>query len=198
MVEGCDKNVKKAGYCSAHGPARKRCEFEGCERVAVQGGKCISHGAKKKLCEVVGCTKQAILSGTCKKHHDEKSGLRPAMIESNPVKTNKGTPSSGKPNSNMCVVIGRSGDDSVDNQNPSSPQHARRESFRGDNATVEAIFKNDVSFSESVQNSGASVSMVSGINNSSQKMQSRRHKRGISLFADETVTDTILRNNLII
>jgi hypothetical protein len=63
--------VKKAGLCSAHGPARRRCDMEGCSKVAVQGGRCIAHGAKKKLCSRGGCKKQAILSGMCKKHHDE-------------------------------------------------------------------------------------------------------------------------------
>jgi hypothetical protein len=71
---GCAKHVKKAGMCSAHGPARKRCEVDGCEKVAVQGGRCISHGAKKKCCDAPNCTKQATINGMCKKHNDLQEG----------------------------------------------------------------------------------------------------------------------------
>lgn len=63
--------MKKAGKCSAHGPARKRCDVDGCQKVAVQGGRCIGHGAKKKLCNVDSCGKQAIFGGMCKRHNDE-------------------------------------------------------------------------------------------------------------------------------
>ena len=82
--------MKKAGLCSTHGPARKRCEVENCSKVAVQGGRCIAHGAKKKLCSVDECTKQAILGGMCKKHHDQKaSGQDPVMCTIIPNKKSK-------------------------------------------------------------------------------------------------------------
>mmetsp|Transcript_7633 Transcript_7633/g.11211 ORF Transcript_7633/g.11211 Transcript_7633/m.11211 type:complete len:812 (-) Transcript_7633:187-2622(-) len=249
-VAGCDKNVKKAGLCSAHGPARKRCEFEGCSKVAVQGGKCISHGARKKLCEYEGCTKQAILSGMCKKHRDEKMGLRapatctPAAAASSAVPKRRQravhapldgntvfppsahSPVAGAP---VCMVIGgdkvgqssRTGAQKL----PSPPQHTRRESFRGDNATVEAIFAatNDmIHASTSNPVTGASnnrLSVPPRSNASSQQARqsqqqppqaeqapdqesdkpNHKHKRGISLFTEESVADTILRNgNLII
>jgi len=249
-VVGCDKNVKKAGLCSAHGPARKKCEFEGCSKVAVQGGKCISHGARKKLCEYVGCTKQAILSGMCKKHRDEKMGLRapatctPAAASTSAVPKRRqravhaplvgntafppsaNSPVDGDP---VCMVIGgdkvgqssRTGTQKL----PSPPQHTRRESFRGDNATVEAIFAatNDmIHASTSNPVTGASnnrLSVAPRSNVSSQQARqsqqrppqaeqapvqesdkpSHKHKRGISLFAEDSVADTILRNgNLII
>lgn len=70
---GCDKKVKKAGMCSAHGPARKKCEHENCANIAVQGGLCISHGAKKRMCSIAGCNRKAraVFSQMCKRHHDE-------------------------------------------------------------------------------------------------------------------------------
>ena len=72
--KGCTKHVKKAGMCSTHGPARKRCSIDGCGKVAVQGGKCVSHGAKKKSCSVDSCPKQATLFGMCKRHYDAVKG----------------------------------------------------------------------------------------------------------------------------
>ena len=244
-VAGCDKNVKKAGLCSAHGPARKRCENEGCNKVAVQGGKCISHGARKKLCEYDGCTKQAILSGMCKKHRDEKMGLRapaaaPAPATGPPKRRQRAvhaplvgntvfplssnSPVAGAP---VCMVIGSGKVEQTRGMKklPSPPHHTRRESFRGDNATVEAIFKDNLLASTGEMIHAAS-NPVAGSNNrfavaprSSVFSQARlsqhpppaeqpvqesnkpghKHKRGISLFTEESVADTILQNgNLII
>lgn len=205
QIEGCDKNVKKAGYCSAHGPARKRCDFDSCERVAVQGGRCISHGAKKRLCQIVGCTKQGILSSMCKKHHDERNKLRSVSGASTFTRNGKQTDNqvigNDSSDSNVCVIISNPDEFGVGNMEqkepPSPPQHTRRESFRGDNATVQAIFK-----SENPMNIGANTNDSTNIAVESeapaQRMPSRKHKRGISLFSDENITDSLLRNNLII
>jgi len=191
-VEGCEKNVKKAGFCSAHGPARKRCEVVGCDRVSVQGGKCISHGARKKLCDVPGCAKQSILAGMCKKHHDEKQGLR--------MGKDKRIPISGLvPSNPICVMIGNNKSsqamkNSGDKSPYSPPQHARRGSFRADNATVEAIFK----IGSENGSTDPFIGSSTVVKPKSQKQKSRNHRRGISLFADETVTNTLMKNNLIL
>jgi len=80
---GCDKVVKFAGFCSAHGPSRLKCDHEeGCTKVAVQGGRCIKHGARrrKRVCSyqgggssggggVLACGKHAKVGGMCKKHN---------------------------------------------------------------------------------------------------------------------------------
>ena len=106
--------------CSAHGPARKRCDVDGCNKVAVQGGKCIAHGAKKKLCCFDNCKKQAILSGMCKKHRDQK------VAEEN--------------EQHICVVI-----NDENNANDSKPAHRRGLSVFEDLNTVDTIIagKND-------------------------------------------------------
>jgi len=114
----------------------------------------------------------------CKKHYDIKNGEQ------------------------VCTIIKKETDGS---RKISSRQHTRRESFRGDDATVEAIFKGDSIFSSNSMRvastkakTGTVFDKVTSITTEvkgPKPQRQRRHKRGISLFADEAVTNSILENS---
>eukprot|EP00571_Detonula_confervacea_P013328 CAMPEP_0172302004 /NCGR_PEP_ID=MMETSP1058-20130122/3779_1 /TAXON_ID=83371 /ORGANISM="Detonula confervacea, Strain CCMP 353" /LENGTH=1007 /DNA_ID=CAMNT_0013012329 /DNA_START=175 /DNA_END=3199 /DNA_ORIENTATION=+ len=50
------------------GGPRRKCSFPDCPNRVVQGGKCISHGARRKTCSHPGCTKNVKKAGLCSTH----------------------------------------------------------------------------------------------------------------------------------
>lgn len=48
--------------------SRRKCSVEGCPNRVVQGGLCISHGAKRKTCSHPGCSKNVKKAGLCSTH----------------------------------------------------------------------------------------------------------------------------------
>ena len=213
---GCTKNVKKAGLCSTHGPARKKCEYEGCTKVAVQGGRCISHGAKKKLCTIRGCTKQAILAGMCKKHHDEHEGKEPHRTGGR-KKTGGGRKKAGAakqqqkkasiaPEGDLCVVI----DDrstqapAANQQGPglAKPTHQRGLSIFTDMSAVDTIIggvdaliaPDDALRNDPDAGSPASGSEIRAAPSYDSRVAKPTHQRGLSIFTEEAVADTIIQD----
>lgn len=202
---GCNKNVKKAGLCSTHGPARKRCDVDGCTKVAVQGGRCISHGAKKKLCSLESCEKQAILAGMCKKHHDQHNGVPP--IATGGRKVSSGGTKKGTGSTNQCVVIDEQ-PRSREQRRRTNPGHQRGLSIFTDMSAVDTIIRGDEDL-VSAEPSASVPYMVSissedrGTTDScedraqeerQQGMKKPTHQRGLSLFTDEAVAESIIRN----
>eukprot|EP00560_Eucampia_antarctica_P004429 CAMPEP_0197841502 /NCGR_PEP_ID=MMETSP1437-20131217/46219_1 /TAXON_ID=49252 ORGANISM="Eucampia antarctica, Strain CCMP1452" /NCGR_SAMPLE_ID=MMETSP1437 /ASSEMBLY_ACC=CAM_ASM_001096 /LENGTH=454 /DNA_ID=CAMNT_0043451275 /DNA_START=554 /DNA_END=1918 /DNA_ORIENTATION=- len=199
---GCTKNVKKAGMCSAHGPARKRCEFERCVKVSVQGGKCIAHGAKKKMCFIENCTKQAIFSGMCKKHHDQTNGIANTGHGKRSTDENNVT----KEINEYCSVIGL-GSESYTLENPlpekknlAKPSHRRGLSIFQDMSTVDRILSQENANAEDGSES-LCLSREIDRNKSSQMVNANlktspqpSHKRGLSIFVDDDVAESIIQN----
>ena len=58
-VEGCDKQAKRDGLCTAHGgQTRKPCYTEGCGTLAIKGGFCETHRVGgHPTCRVEECGK---------------------------------------------------------------------------------------------------------------------------------------------
>jgi len=222
--EGCSKNVKKAGLCSTHGPARKRCEFESCKKVSVKGGRCISHGARKKLCRIEDCQKQATMSGMCKKHHDTQKPKTSSQQDNlSNIGLGECLQNSNNNNAlaNLCTYIRHStkpeGDatekgrhEEHDGKVPKST-HARGLSFFSEMNAVERIIGRDhhssarhgftrspngtANFHSRPRVPGSSPSQSR--NGISQKDESEKmHTRGLSLFSDVNVADTIINNKI--
>jgi len=216
---GCTKNVKKAGLCSTHGPARKRCEHPGCTKVAVQGGKCISHGAKKKLCAISGCSKQAILSGMCKKHHDEHKGKAPGRSSGKRTGGGRKTPGGSSTRQKasiasedeVCVIIGEEPKPTSESEAPGSvPGHQRGLSIFADMSAVDTIIgggevlaaQDDALRGDIDAGSpGKGREIRAGIPSydvivaqPQRRMQKPTHQRGLSIFTEESVAETIIQN----
>jgi hypothetical protein len=199
---------KKAGMCSTHGPARKRCEIEGCQKVAVQGGKCIAHGAKKKLCSVKDCTKQAILSGMCKKHHDQEKLRNDGNVE-----TSAQYPSIRMyPQSMYCLPVG---DDSKTiakenegnspdisgvlgtvSKSSSASSHRRGLSIFQDMGTVNTIIGSSAASTPTAANDITSTASTNSSRGGEGPRGRNTHNRGLSIFADDEVVDKIVHNGL--
>jgi len=223
-IKGCSKNVKKAGLCSTHGPARKRCEFEGCKNVSVKGGRCISHGARKKLCRIEDCQKQATISGMCKKHHDTQKPKTSSQQDNlSNIGLGERLQNSNNNNAlaNLCTFIRQStkpeGDatetgrhEEHDGKAPKST-HTRGLSFFSEMNAVERIIGRDHhgsarhGFTRSTNatanfHSGPRVPGISpsqSRNGISQKDESEKmHRRGLSLFSDVNVADTIINDKI--
>ena len=217
---GCTKNVKKAGLCSAHGPARKRCDEPGCDKVSVQGGKCITHGARKKLCSVDGCIKQGIINGHCKKHYDQLTGKKPASS----AKASK-TASSSPKGKRAKVSVGVTDDSAAKEElrAPTGSSHRRGLSIFHDMKAMEEFIACDETITsrasaclpmdstqpltrtDRVAEDGAVSASVSAVTFSASEPRSslldassaQLHKRGLSLFGDENVSDAIISGALI-
>ena len=217
---GCTKNVKKAGLCSTHGPARKKCDHEGCTKVAVQGGRCISHGAKKKLCTISGCSKQAILAGMCKKHHDEHEGKeRYHDGGSGGRKTTGGRKKAGAvkrqkkasiaPEGDLCVVIdeqstytAQAGAANQQDRSVAKPTHQRGLSIFTDMSAVDTIIgggnalvdPDDALRNDPDAGSPGSGSEIRAAPSYDGRVPKPTHQRGLSIFTEEAVADTIIQN----
>jgi len=215
---GCNKNVKKAGLCSTHGPARKKCDYERCTKVAVQGGRCISHGAKKKLCTISGCSKQAILAGMCKKHHDEHEGKEPYRGGSSQKKTG-GRKKAGAaklqkkasiaPEGDLCVVIdeqsthaAQAGAANQQGRGVAKPTHQRGLSIFTDMSAVDTIIgggdaliaPDDALRNDPDAGSPGSGSEIRAAPSYDGRVSKPTHQRGLSIFTEEAVADTIIQN----
>eukprot|EP00978_Attheya_sp_CCMP212_P010781 scaffold26263_cov48-Attheya_sp.AAC.3 len=221
-MTGCDKNVKKAGLCSSHGPARKRCEAGGCDKVSVQGGRCISHGAKKKTCSKGECKKQAVVYGMCKRHHDQAVSDNeispPTKAVRNPTSTPKSSSSKDDQSSPTLLCQSTSIDDTPEpspihnkdtnnltpnnnnnrnNNNKIEPKsHRRGLSIFQDMSTVDTIIGESRDYSDGEE---ASTPPVVGNNNdndlaSPSQKSGPHHQRGLSIFTDESLTETIIQS----
>ena len=216
---GCTKNVKKAGLCSTHGPARKRCDHEGCTKVAVQGGRCITHGAKKKLCTMSGCSKQAILAGMCKKHHDEHEGKEPYHGGSSGRKKTGGRKKAGAakqqkkasiaPGGDLCVIIdeqstytAQAGAANQQDRSVAKPAHQRGLSIFADMSAVDTIIgggdalvdPDDALRNDPDAGSPGSGSEIRAAPSYDGRVPKPTHQRGLSIFTEEAVADTIIQN----
>jgi len=171
--------------CSAHGPARKRCDVTGCQKVSVQAGRCISHGAKKKLCSEEGCRKQAILAGMCKRHNDE------CCLEKDQLHDNE----------KGAEVPPKAKDDKQGHH------HRRGLSVFQDMSTVDTIINGEpVGVTNIHQDRHANIGR-----RDEQQLDTRpvdgvelglcgasTHKRGLSLFSDNDVAEKIIKSMILI
>lgn len=171
--------------CSAHGPARKRCDVDGCEKVAVQGGRCISHGAKKKLCSVELCRKQAILAGMCKRHNDES-----VVVGSGGSRGDKGVLCNG--NGDIPESLG-------EKDNTKGRHHRRGLSVFQDMSTVNTIINGTQDRpANGVVDHKLQRSSCPQDGNDPALYGKATHKRGLSLFSENEVQEKIIKNVILI
>ena len=68
----CPNRVVQGGLCIAHGAKRKVCSRPGCTKNVKKAGFCSAHGPARKRCEVPGCGKVSVQGGRCIAHGAKK------------------------------------------------------------------------------------------------------------------------------
>ena len=146
--------------------SRRKCSVPECQNRVVQGGVCITHGAKRKTCNHPGCTKNVKVAGKCSTHG----------------------PARKRCEFEGCVKVAVQGGRCI-------AHGAKKKNCSYEECTKQAILGGMCKKHYDVVNG-----VVKNRNRGGQqkkpapKKQQANHQRGLSLFQDNELMDTIINN----
>lgn len=149
--------------------------MEGCTKNVKKLGLCSTHGPARKRCEFEGCTKVAVKSGRCIAHGAKKKGCSHNECEKQAI---------------FCGMCKRHYDETNRNVKGRAPvtttasedDHIIDDEDSDDVSSDEKVDPNDVSIHQAPQTGGGE--------------RGHHHQRGLSLFHDGELMNTIINNGV--